>query len=74
MSNRSRWTTPPAPNKLGGRIVARGLLQEKWGRSLVGGCLFVVVKDAVGLYVRWKMAQMHRGRRVLDYGGKKTKT
>ena len=44
-----------------------GLLQERWGRSVVGGCLFVVVKDAVMLYVRWKMAQQHRRRRVLDY-------
>ena len=46
-------------------------MQEKWGRSLVGGCLFVVLKDAVMLYVRWKMAQMHRGRRVLDFDRKK---
>jgi len=49
------------------RPSAKGLLQEKWGRSLVGGCLFVVAKDAIMLYVRWKMAQMHRRRRVLDY-------
>lgn len=44
-----------------------GLLAQKWGRSIVGGCLFVVLKDAVMLYVRWKMAQQHRKRRVLDY-------
>ncbi|KAK3712907.1 hypothetical protein LTR37_008792 [Vermiconidia calcicola] len=65
------WTTPQhAPSSLfrsGGRMPAKGLLQEKWGRSLVGGCLFVVLKDAVMLYVRWKMAVMHRRRRVLDY-------
>ena len=67
------WTTPPSAGLRGasGRIATKGLLQEKWGRSLVGGCLFVVLKDAVMLYVRWKMAQMHRRRRVLDYGGKK---
>ncbi|KAK4570131.1 hypothetical protein LTR86_002211 [Recurvomyces mirabilis] len=46
-----------------------GILQTKWGRSLVGGCAFVVVKDAVLVYVRWRMASMHRGRRVLDYAG-----
>jgi hypothetical protein len=51
----------------------RGLLQEKWGRSLVGGCLFVVLKDAVMLYVRWRSARMHRERRVLDFQRKKTK-
>lgn len=49
----------------------RGLLQEKWGRSLVGGCLFVVLKDAVMLYVRWRSAKMHRERRVLDFDRKK---
>ena len=65
------WTTVPKATFWGGRVPAKGLLQEKWGRSLVGGCLFVVLKDAVMLYVRWKMAQMHRGRRVLDYTGVK---
>ena len=70
------WTTPPPPassrfaGRMDGRMAAKGLLQEKWGRSLVGGCLFVVVKDAVLLYVRWKMVEMHRRRRVLDYEGK----
>jgi hypothetical protein len=55
------WTTASAS-----RLAPRGLLQEKWGRSLVGGCLFVVLKDAVMLYVRWRSARMHRERRVLD--------
>lgn len=44
-----------------------GLLQTKWGRSIVGGCTFVVLKDAMMLYVRWRMAQNHRMRKVLDY-------
>ncbi|KAG8626713.1 hypothetical protein KVT40_005658 [Elsinoe batatas] len=64
------WTSPVLARtwKMGlGRTKTTGLLQEKWGRSVVGGCLFVVVKDAVMLYVRWKMAQQHRRRRVLDY-------
>ena len=63
------WTSMPTSSfssRPGVRIGAKGLLQEKWGRSLVGGCLFVVFKDALMLYVRWKMAQMHRRRRVLD--------
>ena len=55
------WTTASAS-----KFAPRGLLQEKWGRSLVGGCLFVVLKDAVMLYVRWRSARMHRERRVLD--------
>ncbi|KAM0706362.1 hypothetical protein Q7P35_005688 [Cladosporium inversicolor] len=52
---------------------SRGLLQEKWGRSLVGGCLFVVLKDAVMLYTRWRSARMHKERRVLDFQRKKAK-
>lgn len=63
------WTTAPPQSLFGGRTASKGLLQEKWGRSLVGGCLFVVLKDAVTLYVRWRMAQMHRKRTVLDYAG-----
>ncbi|KAF2016082.1 hypothetical protein BU24DRAFT_450684 [Aaosphaeria arxii CBS 175.79] len=50
-----------------------GFLQTKWGRSIVGGCLFVGIKDALMLYVRWKMAQNHRMRRVLDYDRSRTK-
>lgn len=65
------WTTAPPRSLFSGRTIAKGLLQEKWGRSLVGGCLFVVLKDAVMLYVRWRMAQMHRKRSVLDYAGAK---
>ena len=64
------WTTAPM-DKYGFPLRAKGLLQEKWGRSLVGGCLFVLFKDAVMLYVKWKMAQMHRHRRVVDFEGKR---
>lgn len=64
------WTT--RYSLVGGtrvRFFASGLLQERWGRSLVGGCLFVVLKDCIMLYVKWKMAQMHRQRKVVDYQG-----
>lgn len=75
------WVTPPSGSPAiswlggwiatGGRVGAKGrptgLLQTRWGRSLVGGCLFVGLKDAVMLYVRWKMAQNHRRRRILDH-------
>ena len=62
------------PKALTGKVVGAGgkptgLLQARWGRSIVGGCLFVVVKDAVMLYVRWRMARDHRLRRVCDYEG-----
>lgn len=61
------WVAPPAAGK------AAGFFQHKWARSIVGGCLFVGLKDAVLLYVRWKMAQAHRQRKVLDYDGSKGK-
>ncbi|KAI5360881.1 putative Zinc finger, RING-CH-type, Zinc finger, RING/FYVE/PHD-type, FANCL domain-containing protein [Septoria linicola] len=49
----------------------RGFFQKKWARSLVGGCLFVVCKDAIMLYVRWKAAQLHKRRRVVDVDRRK---
>lgn len=50
-----------------------GLLKEKWGRTLVGGCLFVVLKDVVTLYCKWRKAKDFGKRKVLDYVGKKKK-
>ncbi|KAF2473427.1 uncharacterized protein BDR25DRAFT_282963 [Lindgomyces ingoldianus] len=61
------WVTKPADGKV------TGFLQARWGRSILGGCLFVGVKDVVMLYVRWKMAQNHRKRRVEDYDRSKKK-
>lgn len=46
---------------------SRGLLKEQWGRSIVGGCLFVVLKDAVLLYCKWKKARDFGKRKVLDW-------
>ncbi|KAI8937345.1 hypothetical protein NX059_006551 [Plenodomus lindquistii] len=76
------WVTPPAGTSatswLGGWVntsgrkgKATGFLQTRWGRSIVGGCLFVGLKDAVLLYVRWKMAQNHRRRKIMDFDRKK---
>lgn len=56
-------------------IVRRpGLLQSKWGRSIVGGCLFVVMKDALLLYSHYRLAHDHQKRRVLDHKGGSTRT
>jgi hypothetical protein len=49
----------------------KGFLQEKWGRTILGGCLFVVLKDAVTLYCKWKKAQYFGKRRILDYAGER---
>jgi len=57
------WTTPSLTLDRG----KVGLLQSRWGRSVVGGCLFVLLKDALVLYCRWKLAQTHRKRKVLNY-------
>jgi len=60
-----RWAQMLAPTSS-----PTGLLQTRWGRSIVGGCLFVVLKDAVRIYCRWRMAQAFRRRHVLNYDKK----
>jgi hypothetical protein len=63
------WTAAPSALERG----RAGLLQSRWGRSVVGGCLFVLLKDALVLYCRWRLAQTHRKRRVLNYDRQKKK-
>jgi hypothetical protein len=63
----ARWVGRGVGVGIGGR----GLLMEKWGRSLVGGCLFVVLKDVVTLYCKWRKAKDFGKRKVIDYVGKK---
>ncbi|KAI1371706.1 hypothetical protein F4677DRAFT_434927 [Hypoxylon crocopeplum] len=53
------------------RFVARpptgastGILQERWGRSLVGGCLFVVLKDAFFLWVKYRRTMNRSSRHI----------
>ncbi|KAL2131791.1 hypothetical protein VTI74DRAFT_4592 [Chaetomium olivicolor] len=41
-----------------------GLLQQQWGRSVVGGCLFVVLRDALALYTKYRRVQVKSRRRV----------
>lgn len=60
-------------SRIGGAAKPTGLLQTRWGRSIVGGCLFVGLKDAVMLYVRWRTAQNHRKRGIVDYEGGKSR-
>lgn len=50
---------------------AKGLFTEKWGRSLVGGCAFVVLKDVVTLYCKWRRAKEFGKRRIVDWRGVK---
>jgi hypothetical protein len=77
------WIATPSASWLGGwvgtggraglRSRPTGFLQTRWGRSIVGGCMFVGLKDMVLLYVRWKMAQSHRRRRIVDFDRQKAK-
>lgn len=57
------WSKPPS---VGGPT---GLLQTRFGRSLVGGMLFMGVKDAVVFYSRYRLAREHRERKVIDWNG-----
>ncbi|KAI1100235.1 hypothetical protein F4804DRAFT_319584 [Jackrogersella minutella] len=41
-----------------------GILQERWGRSLIGGCLFVVLKDAFFLWVKYRRMMNRSSRRI----------
>ncbi|KAI5865142.1 hypothetical protein GGS23DRAFT_557884 [Durotheca rogersii] len=54
----SRFITRPAsgPNT--------SILQERWGRSLVGGCLFVVLKDVFFLWVKYRKIMNQPFRRI----------
>ncbi|KAL8998705.1 MAG: hypothetical protein Q9169_002260 [Polycauliona sp. 2 TL-2023] len=65
------WRTPP------GRWSYRspGLFQSRFGRSVVGGCLFLVLKDTLSLYTKYRLAEDHLHRKVLDYdrSGKTTR-
>ena len=63
------WTTPP------GRWdrYPTGFLQSRFGRSFVGGCLVVALKDTISLYTKYRKAQNHKHRRIVDYQSKKGK-
>jgi len=64
----SRFTTTPRANWRYGLARQTGLLQSRWGRSLLGGLLFVVLKDALVFWTRWSMKEDHKRRRVLNLG------
>ena len=64
------WTTPPSRwSVLSSQWerYPRGLLQSRFGRTIVGGCLFVVLKDALQLYSKYQNAMSHKQRRIANY-------
>ncbi|KAI1651509.1 uncharacterized protein F4817DRAFT_356015 [Daldinia loculata] len=54
----SRFVTRPSSG------FCTGLLQERWGRSLVGGCLFVVLKDVFFLWVKYRKIMNWPSRKI----------
>lgn len=58
------WSKPPSMGR------PTGLLQTRFGRSLVGGMLFVGIKDAMVFYSRYRLAREHRERRVVDWNAR----
>ena len=63
------WTTPPSRWDR----YPVGFLQSRFGRSIAGGCLFIALKDTLLLYSKYRLAQDHKKRRVVDYVPKKDK-
>ncbi|KAL9602369.1 MAG: hypothetical protein Q9219_001935 [cf. Caloplaca sp. 3 TL-2023] len=59
------WRTPPS---LWDRR-PHGFLQSRFGRSVVGGCLFIFLKDTLSIYSKYRVAQDHMQRKVLNYEG-----
>lgn len=53
------WVTRPPPGR-----IATGLLQEQWGRSLVGGAVFIVARDILNLYTKHRRVKVRKQRRV----------
>ncbi|KAL8869993.1 MAG: hypothetical protein Q9174_003854 [Haloplaca sp. 1 TL-2023] len=60
------WSTPPGAWERR----SHGFLQSRFGRSVLGGCLFLVLKDTLSLYSKYRLAQDHMHRRVLDFDRK----
>lgn len=47
-----------------------GFLTSRFGRSIAGGCLFLVLRDTVSLYSKYQRAQNHKQRKIVDYQGR----
>ncbi|KAL5615555.1 hypothetical protein BROUX41_005598 [Berkeleyomyces rouxiae] len=52
------------PSWTGPRYEQTSFLQTQWGRSLVGGCLYIVLRDAFKLYVKYRKSLLQGHRRV----------
>lgn len=59
-----RLALPKSWTAATGDLRRPGLLRQQWGRSLIGGCLFVVIKDAVRIYTKSRKVAAMSNRRV----------
>lgn len=61
------WTKPSPYWNILSNNGREQLLRTRWGRSVIGGCLFVALKDVLVLYARWRLARNHRRRKIMDW-------
>ncbi|KAF3909533.1 hypothetical protein AA313_de0204584 [Arthrobotrys entomopaga] len=52
---------------LGKIPLIRKVLPERFHRNILGGCLFVLIKDIFTLYYKYKRAKQRRTREILNY-------
>lgn len=44
-----------------------GFFATKWGRNLAGGLAFCFLKDMVLMYCRWRLADSHKRRKIMNF-------
>ncbi|KAK6349163.1 hypothetical protein TWF730_009916 [Orbilia blumenaviensis] len=52
---------------LGKIPLLRRILPERFHRNILGGCLFVLIKDIFTLYYKYKRAKQRRSREIMNY-------
>ncbi|OHE92270.1 hypothetical protein CORC01_12439 [Colletotrichum orchidophilum] len=67
-----RWTSPAGT--FGRFKIRTGLLQEQWGRNLVGGCMYVVIRDVFRLYTKYRLAKNKPLRKIRNVDRRRNQT
>lgn len=65
-----RWLEAPVSTNWLGIVPSHKsttIFQQRWARSLIGGCIFIGLKDALMLYSKWRKAKNHAQRRIVNY-------
>ncbi|UQC86568.1 uncharacterized protein CLUP02_12070 [Colletotrichum lupini] len=66
------WTSPAGT--FGRFKIRTGLLQEQWGRNLVGGCMYVVIRDVFRLYTKYRLAKNKPLRKIRNVDRRRNQT